>query len=154
MNDVQGFGLGDMQDVNAINKALEGIGAPGEMVAGNSFGSSNYGTTGAQSLRVESLDSSLKVITFTDKHINFWKDIPKSPAYSTVEEFNQLTSYGTQTGGFLAEGELPYQSNSDYARRAALVKFVGTRKTQTASCGCLKTPSSGDRTQVQLLQNM
>jgi hypothetical protein len=128
MNDVQGFGLGDMQDVNAINKALEGIGSPGEMVAGNAFGSSNYGTTGAASLRVESLDSSLKVITFTDKHINFWKDIPKSPAYSTVEEYNQLTSYGTQTGGFLSEGELPYQSNSDYARRAALVKFIGTTR--------------------------
>lgn len=128
MNDVQGFGIGDMQDVQAINKALEGIGSPGEMVAGNSFGSSNYGTTGAQSLRVESLDSSLKVITFTDKHINFWKDVPKSPAYSTVEEYNQLSSYGTQTGGFLSEGELPYQTNSDYARRAALVKFVGTTR--------------------------
>jgi hypothetical protein len=128
MEDVQGFGLGDMQDVQAINKALEGIGSPGEMMAGQTWGSSNYGTTGAQSLRVESLDSSLKVITFTDKHINFWKDIPKTPAYSTVEEYNQLTSYGTQTGGFVGEGELPYQTNSDYARRAALVKFVGTTR--------------------------
>ena len=98
------------------------------MAAGASFGSDNYGSTGAQSLRVESLDSSLKVITFTDKHINFWKDIPKSPAYSTVEEYNQLTSYGSQTGGFVSEGELPYQTNSDYARRAALVKFVGTTR--------------------------
>lgn len=128
MNDVQGFGIGDLQDVQSINKALEGIGSPGEMVAGNAFGSSNYGATGAQSLRVESLDSSLKVITFTDKHINFWKDIPKTPAYSTVEEYNQLSSYGNQTGGFLNEGELPYQTNSDYARRAALVKFVGTTR--------------------------
>jgi hypothetical protein len=129
MNDVQGFGLGSMEDVQNINKALlDGLGNPGEMVAGNAFGSVNYGATGAQSLRVESLDSSLKVITFTDKHINFWKDIPKSPAYSTVEEYNQLSSYGTQTGGFLSEGELPYQSNSDYARKAALVKFVGTTR--------------------------
>ena len=128
MNDVQGFGIGDLQDVQNINKALEGIGSPGEMVAGSAWGSDQYGTTGAQSLRVESLDSSLKVITFTDKHINFWKDIPKSPAYSTVEEYNQLSSYGTQTGGFLSEGELPYQSNSDYARRAALVKFIGTTR--------------------------
>jgi hypothetical protein len=127
MNDVQGFGIGDLQDVAALNKALEGVTDNG-LSAGAAFGSSNYGTTGAQSLRVESLDSSLKVITFTDKHINFWKDIPKSPAYSTVEEFNQLTSYGTQAGGFLTEGELPYQTNSDYARRAALVKFVGTTR--------------------------
>lgn len=128
MSDVNGFGIGDMADVQNINKALEGIGNPGEMVAGNAFGSSNYGSTGAQSLRVESLDSSLKVITFTDKHINFWKDIPKSPAYSTVEEYNQLTSYGSQNGGFLNEGELPYQTNSDYARKAALVKFIGTTR--------------------------
>jgi hypothetical protein len=127
MNDVQGFGIGDLQDVQSINKALEGAENTG-LNAGAAFGSSNYGTTGAQSLRVESLDSSLKVITFTDKHINFWKDIPKSPAYSTVEEFNQLTSYGTQAGGFLTEGELPYASNSDYARRAALVKFIGTTR--------------------------
>ncbi len=127
MNDVQGFGLGSLQDVQAINKALEGVGDNG-IAAGNAFGSDNYGTTGGQSLRVESLDSSLKVITFTDKHINFWKDIPKSPAYSTVEEYNQLTSYGSQTGGFVGEGELPYQTNSDYARKAALVKFVGTTR--------------------------
>ncbi len=127
MNDVQGFGLGSLQDVQAINKALEGAEGLG-LAAGSSFGSDNYGTTGAQSLRVESLDSSLKVITFTDKHINFWKDIPKSPAYSTVEEYNQLSSYGAQTGGFLTEGELPYQTNSDYARKAALVKFIGTTR--------------------------
>jgi len=125
--DVQGFGIGDLQDVQAINKALEGAEGTG-LAAGSAWGSSNYGTTGAQALRVESLDSSLKVITFTDKHINFWKDIPKSPAYSTVEEYNQLTSYGTQGSGFWAEGELPYQTNSDYTRKAALVKFVGTTR--------------------------
>ena len=128
MNDVQGFGIGSMEDVQNINKAaLDGALGIG-LGAGATWGSDGYGTTGAQSLRVESLDSSLKVITFTDKHINFWKDIPKSLAYSTVEEYNQLSSYGTQTGGFLAEGELPYQSNSDYARRAALVKFIGTTR--------------------------
>jgi hypothetical protein len=126
-HDVQGFGIGDLQDVQAINKALEGAEGTG-LAAGSAWGSSNYGATGAQALRVESLDSSLKVITFTDKHINFWKDIPKSPAYSTVEEYNQLTSYGSQTGGFTSEGELPYQTNSDYTRKAALVKFVGTTR--------------------------
>ena len=128
MNDVQGFGIGSMEDVQNINKAaLDGALGTG-LAAGATWGSDSYGATGAQALRVESLDSSLKVITFTDKHINFWKDIPKSPAYSTVEEYNQLLSYGTQAGGFLAEGELPYQSNSDYARRAALVKFIGTTR--------------------------
>jgi hypothetical protein len=126
MNDVQGFGIGSTQDIQAINKALEGVTGPG-ISAGYAFqGPTDQAGGGA--LRVESLDSSLKVITFTDKHINFWKDIPKSPAYSTVEEYNQLTSYGTQTGGFVSEGELPYATQSDYARKAALVKFVGTTR--------------------------
>jgi hypothetical protein len=125
MNDIQGFGIGSVQDVQAINKALEGAESVG-ISTGYAFGGTDQ--TGGGALRVESLDSSLKVITFTDKHINFWKDIPKSPAYSTVEEYNQLTTYGTQTGGFVGEGELPYATQSDYQRRAALVKFVGTTR--------------------------
>jgi hypothetical protein len=125
MNDIQGFGVGSLQDVQAINKALEGAAGVG-ISTGYNWGGTDQ--TGGGALRVESLDSSLKVITFTDKHINFWKDIPKSPAYSTVEEYNQLTTYGTQTGGFVSEGELPYASQSDYVRKAALVKFVGTTR--------------------------
>lgn len=122
-----GFGIGSAQDVTNLNKALDMGGFEGlGQQAGNAFGSSNY--TGSGSLRVESLDASLKVVTFTDKHVNFWKDIPKSTAYSTVEEYNQLLSYGSQTGGFLTEGELPYATTSDYARKAALVKFVGTTR--------------------------
>jgi len=126
MNDINGFGLGSLQDVQSINKALEGVGGNG-ISAGYGF-QGPTDQTGGGALRVESLDSSLKVITFTDKHINFWKDIPKSPAYSTVEEYNQLTTYGTQTGGFVSEGELPYATQSDYVRKAALVKFVGTTR--------------------------
>jgi hypothetical protein len=125
MNDIQGFGVGSIQDVQAINKALEGAEGVG-IASGYTWGGTDQ--VGGGALRVESLDSSLKVITFTDKHINFWKDIPKSQAYSTIEEYNQLTSYGTQTGGFITEGELPYATQSDYARKAALVKYVGTTR--------------------------
>jgi hypothetical protein len=49
--------------------------------------------TGGSALRVESLEGSLKVLTHTAHHIKFWKKIPKSPAYSTVEEYNQLVDY-------------------------------------------------------------
>jgi hypothetical protein len=31
-----------------------------------------------------------------------WKKIPKSPAYSTVEEYNQLVSYGSNANGVRA----------------------------------------------------
>ena len=128
MLDFNGFGIGSGQDVQELNKALEGAAALGLAGGVSTAGIAIDGTTGGAALRVQSLDSSLKVITFTDKHINFWKDIPKTPAYSTVEEYNQLTSYGTQTGGFVTEGELPYSTTSDYLRKVALVKYVGTTR--------------------------
>jgi hypothetical protein len=128
MLDFNGFGIGSGQDVQELNKALEGAAALGLAGGVSTAGIAIDGTTGGAALRVQSLDSSLKVITFTDKHINFWKDIPKTPAYSTVEEYNQLTSYGTQTGGFVSEGELPYSTTSDYLRKVALVKYVGTTR--------------------------
>jgi hypothetical protein len=128
MLDFNGFGIGSGQDVQELNKALEGAASLGLQAGVSTAGIVTDGTTGGAALRVQSLDSSLKVITFTDKHINFWKDIPKTPAYSTAEEYNQLTSYGMQTGGFVTEGELPYSTTSDYLRKVALVKYVGTTR--------------------------
>src|SRR3972149_3050200 len=92
---VSGFGLSTETDVAELNKALE---------AGFQIGA---GKTGGSALRVESLEASLKVLTYSASHIRFWKKIPKTPAYSTVEEYNQLTDYGGQQSPFVLEGELP-----------------------------------------------
>ena len=78
---LNGFGSSSMNDVSQLTKAL----SAGYAVANQQ---------GGAALRVESLESSLKVVTFTNKHIKLWKKIPKSPAYSTVEEFNVLSQYG------------------------------------------------------------
>jgi hypothetical protein len=92
---------------------------------------------------VESLEASLKVLTYTASHIKFWKKIPKSPAYSTVEEYNQLTTYGGSASPFVQEGELPQATDTSYVRRMQLVKFLGTVRevTHTAS---LVHPAHGD----------
>jgi hypothetical protein len=82
-------------------------------------------------LKVESLENTLKIITFQEGDIEFWKRIPKLPAYNTVEEYNQLVSYGSDRGGFVNEGELPEEEDSIYARKAQLVKFIGTTKSVT-----------------------
>ena len=72
MLDFNGFGIGSGQDVQELNKALEGAAALGLAGGVSTAGIAIDGTTGGAALRVQSLDSSLKVITFTDKHINFW----------------------------------------------------------------------------------
>ena len=108
----RGAGISTQAEVDALNKALE---------TGYGIGPNQ---TGGAALRVESLEASLKVLTYTASHIKFWKKIPKSPAYSTVEEYNQQTNYGGQATPWVQEGELPQASDSSYVRRTQLVKFL------------------------------
>jgi hypothetical protein len=83
------------------------------------------------------------VVTYTSSHIKFWKKIPKSPAYSTVEEYNQLTDYGANQNPFVQEGELPQATDTSYIRRTQLVKFLGTTREVTHQA-TLVHPAHGD----------
>lgn len=113
-----------MEELNQLQKALE---------AGQITGRETNGLTnaGGAPLKVESLDKTLKHLTFNESDIVLWKQIPKKSAYNTVEEYNQLVSYGAQRGGFYNEGELPNEEDSVYVRRAQLVKFMGVVKSVT-----------------------
>ena len=115
---VNGFGVDSSANISDLQKALEA-------------GFQLTGQTGGSALRVESLEGSLKVVTHTAHHIKFWKKMPKSPAYSTVEEYNQLLDYGSDAGAFVQEGELPPSQDTTYARRTSLVKFIGTTREVT-----------------------
>src|SRR5512137_1787799 len=110
-----GFGVDQGANVAELQKALEA-------------GYAITGQTGGSALRVQSLEGSLKVVSYTAHHIKFWKKIPKSPAYSTVQENNQLIDYGSDAGAFVQEGELPPTEDTSYARRTSLVKYVGTTR--------------------------
>jgi hypothetical protein len=106
-----------------LSKALEA----GSIQGGDLTGNQSSG--GA--LKTESLESSLKLITFRESDIRFWKRFPKTAAYNTVEEYNQHTSYGTERGGFNNEGELPEEEDSQYVRKAEHVKYLGVTKSVT-----------------------
>lgn len=126
-----GFGAESSANVAELNKALE---------AGYQVGA---GKTGGSALRVESLDASLKVLTYSSSHVKLWKKMPKSPAYSTVEEYNQLTDYGGSASPFVQEGELPQATDSSYIRRMQLIKFLGTTREITHQA-TLSHPAHGD----------
>lgn len=119
-NGVNGFGIGNQQDVDALNKALS---------AGHEVNPLNLEGGGA--FRVESLESTLKILSYGDQHIKFWKKIPKQKAYSTVEQYGQLIDYGRNQGAFVGEGVLPDSNDSTYTRQAAFVKFMGTTREVT-----------------------
>jgi hypothetical protein len=75
-------------------------------------------------LKAESLETSLKLLSFRMQDIKLWNAIPKMPAYNTVEEFLQLESYGSDRGGFYDEGALSDVEDSSYIRRSELVKYI------------------------------
>lgn len=114
----EGFGAISEEQLVELNKALE---------AGYAVSSQ----TGGGALRVESLEGTLKVTTFSEKHCIMWQRIAKKPAFSTVEEYNELSSYGAEGNSFTPAGTLPEEDDSSYTRRTSLVKYLGTtRKVQ------------------------
>jgi len=118
---VDGFGAGTQMEVDELNKALTvgaDINAPVSNTPGDGF-----------ALRVESLERTLRSVTFKMENLKFWREIPKVPAYNTVEEYNLLHSVGAnQDAGFIAEGQLPTEDDSTYSREYAVVKFMGTTR--------------------------
>jgi len=123
--DIDGFGEGTVLDIIELRKALN-------------VGYSNP-PTGNDALRVESLEASLKLLSYGAQHIKLWNDIIKLDEFSTVAEFNQLSAYGSEGGGFTAAGELPEEEDSTYARQTAKVKYVGTTRAVAHPTTLLKT---------------
>jgi hypothetical protein len=95
-------------------------------------------------LRVESLEQTLKNTTFRMEHIRFWRMIPKAPAFNTVEEYNQVQSYGqSDLGAFIDEGALPEETDAQYERKFSFVKFMGTTRRLTHVMSLVK-PAHGN----------
>lgn len=118
------IGQGSSENVDQLNKALAA-----EQITG--MQTQNMTDASGAPLKVESLEKTLKHITFRESDIRLWKDLPKKPAYNTVEEYNQQTSYGQNRGGWNREGELPEEEDSIFVRRAQLVKYLGVTKSVT-----------------------
>jgi len=79
-------GMHSSEGLDQLNKALEAQDITGRSTA-------DLTTASGAPLKVESLEKTLKHITFRESDIRLWKDLPKKAAYNTVEEYNQQTSY-------------------------------------------------------------
>src|SRR3990167_6639586 len=88
-----GYGTSSASDLQDLKKALEAGSITGRETTDSL-------TASGSPLKVESLEKTLKVITFKESDIVFWKNVPKMPAFNTVEEYNRLVSYGVERGGF------------------------------------------------------
>jgi len=111
-----GHGEMSMAELAELRKALE-IGTS-QPVTG----------TGPDALRVESLESTLKLLTYAAIHVRLWNQIPKMDAFSTVEEYNRLVEYGSNAGGFVPSGDLPEEEDTTYERADQKVKYIGSTR--------------------------
>lgn len=106
-------------DLGKLNKALTAgteMNPPASAVPGDGF-----------ALRTESLESVLRNTTYRAEHIKLWKLLTKSPAHNIFEEYNQITSYGEgDFGAWIAEGDLPEESDATYIRKHVMIKFMAT----------------------------
>ena len=96
------------------------------MSAGSTSGTALDGTlTAGASLKYESLEATLKNLTFDNQHFQFYNTVMKKPARSTNEEYNQLVSYGRSGKYSTLEGELPESVDSQYRRLSEFIKYKG-----------------------------
>lgn len=118
----EGYGSASAQEVEELNKALE---------AGAGYSGAPTALTGGGALQVESLDASLKSVTYEMKNIKLWPLMAKDQAYNTIEEYNRQDAYGDQGKGFIAEGDLPRSEDSSYSRQIQRVRFIGVTRELT-----------------------
>lgn len=76
-------------------------------------------------LKVESLDSVLKILTNRMNQLVFLNEMPKQKIDNTVHQYNQLFKYGEDVGIFNTEGETPEETDSQYRRKSVITKFMG-----------------------------
>lgn len=132
----EGYGTATGADLQELHKALsagQDVNAPAPVTPGDGF-----------ALRVESLEKTLKNVTYKMENIRFWRGIPKIQAYNTVEEHNVISSYGENPDStWVSEGDLPESDDSTYERKYAVVKYMGTTRRVTHQMTLVR-PAHGD----------
>ncbi len=112
-------GLVSAQDVEALNKAISagygGAGKPTDLT---------YGGV----LQAESLEATLKSVTFDMKNLKLWPSISVDKAYNLFEQYNRLIGYGSDSSPYIGEGGAPQEEDSTYIRDGQRIAFFGTRR--------------------------
>jgi len=124
------------ETVNQINQGLEqGIVSPDEVQALNKAITAGYGGAGKPTdltyggvLQAESLESTLKSITFDMKNLKMWPAISVDKAYNLFEQYNRLIGYGSDSSPYIGEGGAPQEEDSTYIRDGQRIVFFGTRR--------------------------
>jgi hypothetical protein len=112
-------GVVSASDIEALNKAISagygGAGKPTDLVHGGV-------------IQAESMEATLKSVTFDMKNLKMWPAIAVDKAYNLFEQYNRLISYGSDSAPYIGEGGAPIEEDSQYVRDGQKIVFFGTRR--------------------------
>ena len=122
--------------VNNIQQGIEqGIVSPEEVENLQKAITAGYGGAGKPTdltyggvIQSESLETTLKSVTFDMKNLKLWPAISIDKAYNLFEQYNRLTSYGSDSSPYIGEGGAPQEEDSTYIRDGQRIVFFGTRR--------------------------
>ena len=112
-------GLVSAAEIEALNKAITagygGAGKPTDLTHGGV-------------LQAESLETTLKSVTFDMKNLKMWPAVSVDKAYNLFEQYNRLIAYGSDSAPYIGEGGAPQEEDSTYVRDGQKIVFFGTRR--------------------------
>ena len=117
-----GAGASQAMDANQAEELLKTLqvghgylGAPTQLVGGGALG-------------VESIDGTLKSVTYDATNLVMWPSISQDRAYSLVEQYVRTNSYGDGGSPYIPESGSPVMNDAEYNRHAQKVMFFSTRR--------------------------
>ena len=112
-------GLVTPDDVENLQKAI---------TAGYGYAGKPTDLTYGGVIQTESLETTLKSVTFDMKNLKMWPAISIDKASNLFEQYNRLTSYGSDSAPYMGEGGAPQEEDSTYIRDGQRIVFFGTRR--------------------------
>ena len=123
-------GLLSQEEVENLSKALS---------AGAGYAGRPTDLTHGGVLQTESLEATLKVVTFDMKNLKLWPSISMDKATNLFEQYNRLIGYGSDASPYIGEGGAGQEEDSTYVRDGQRIAFFSERRKVTHQMTLVKT---------------
>jgi len=127
-------GLVSQAEIENLNKALS---------AGYGYAGRPTDLTYGGVIQTESLESTLKVVTFDMKNLKLWPALSIDKAYNLFEQYNRLVGYGSDASPYIGEGGSGQEEDSTYVRDGQRIAFFSKRRKVSHQMTLVRT-SVGD----------
>lgn len=123
-------GLLSQEEVENLSKALS---------AGAGYAGRPTDLTHGGVLQTESLEATLKVVTFDMKNLKLWPSVSMDKATNLFEQYNRLIGYGSDSSPYIGEGGAGQEEDSTYVRDGQRIAFFSERRKVTHQITLVKT---------------